>query len=151
MKKVLALSVVAVLMLALLTSCFGGREIDEELVGTWFVYGVPIFVFEANGTGTTLTEDGEKEVEWWVNGDTLNLRIVEGGERQASTYVLEDGVLTLTDDDGVTMDFTQNESEFDIPNLDDLETPGFGIGGNGEDDNYDNGYDDDDMPGIQPR
>ena len=70
MKKVLALSAVAILMLALLTSCFGGTAIgdtNDELVGTWYFFGSPYYVLNEDGSGTV----GGSAITWWVDGNTF--------------------------------------------------------------------------------
>ena len=127
MKKVLALSVVAVLMLALLTSCFGGRDIDEDLVGTWYAPFVgEMYTLNDDGTGTMF---GVGDIEWWVDGDNFYVRV--NGESTGFPYTYENGVFTTTVE-GVELELTNEPSEFEMPDIGDLETPDFGLGGDEE-------------------
>ena len=115
MKKLLVLSLALVMMVAVFAGC-GSRNIDENLVGTWYAGPMALYTLNEDGTGTMM---GIVPIEWWVSGNTFYTSIE--GESVGVRYTYEDGVFTITED-GEEIVLTQESSGgFELPELPDGE------------------------------
>jgi len=109
MKKRLAIALCLVLMLTLLVGCS-----KHPFVGTWLEDGTGNQVeFKNNGTVIFTTPDGSGvscNYEAEEDSDEFNLIVpVPGGEEMVFTmkYTVEDDILTLTTEDGISTKYTE--------------------------------------------
>ena len=105
MKKLVSLSLVAVMMFALV-ACGG-----SDIVGTWTTTqnGVTVtYTFEEDGTGSANTAGIAMDFEYEVDGNEISMKLSFFGETQEGTGTFEiDGDTLKLTIDGETAEFTR--------------------------------------------
>ena len=105
MKKLVSLSLVAVMMFALV-ACGG-----SDIVGTWTTTqnGVTVtYTFEDDGTGSANTAGIDMDFEYEVDGNEISMKLSFFGETQEGTGTFEiDGDTLKLTIDGETAEFTR--------------------------------------------
>ena len=105
MKKLVSLSLVAVMMFALV-ACGG-----SDIVGTWSAteMGIKVtYTFEDDGTGSANTAGIDMDFEYEVDGNEISMKLSFFGETQEGTGTFEiDGDTLKLTIDGETAEFTR--------------------------------------------
>ena len=112
-KKLIGMLVVLLALTMVLGACGGGGggggSQDEALVGMWVWDEGEAYEyhFNADGTGTRGAEalDMVEEFTWTTNNDELRMNIT-GGINERWTYVIADGVLTITSRQATDMEYS---------------------------------------------
>ena len=105
MKKLVSLSLVAVMMFALV-ACGG-----SDIVGTWSAteMGIKVtYTFEDDGTGSAETLGMKMDLEYEVDGDEITMKVSMMGVSEEDTYKFKiDGDTLKLTKDGETLELTR--------------------------------------------